>query len=119
MGLRECEDDEISVDGSHDQLSTSHRISENVSLCFRRIQSASSRVSVSRVLYTMSSRASLYPVNSTGQSAAALAKQRACGQLATRLSELSKRVESLDREVVTAGVHADKIRELACMHASL
>ena len=69
----------------------------------------------------MSSRVSLYPSTQTESAGltANATKQRQVAHLAGRLAELSNRLQGLDKQIVTAGGQAEKMRELAGMHAAL
>ena len=69
----------------------------------------------------MASRASLYPNSKAGSTAttAHFTKQRQVAQLAERLAKLSNRVVGLDKQVVTASEQAEKLKDLAGMHAAL
>lgn len=66
----------------------------------------------------MSTRQSLYPTGGQPSSSAAI-KQRQIHHLASRLQELSNRLEGLDRQVVVASQHAEMMRQLGGQHAAL
>lgn len=66
----------------------------------------------------MAGRASIYPT-ATGPTNAQLTKQKQLSQLASRLNELNSRMEALDRQVVTAAGHAERMKDLGLYHGAL
>lgn len=65
------------------------------------------------------SRQSMHPGSAPTHINAAALKQRQVAQLATRLAEMGKRFEALDKQVLIASEHAQHIRQLGGQHAAM
>ncbi|KAK9894086.1 hypothetical protein P389DRAFT_198179 [Cystobasidium minutum MCA 4210] len=65
------------------------------------------------------SRQSMHPGSTVNQMNATALKERQVAQLATRLAEMGKRFEALDKQILIASEHAQHIRQLGGQHAAM